>query len=133
MTGFDELVRAYARAVDDRDRAGLTALFAPGAVVVLPSTLLPEGMAAEVDDPGTLVELVTRFAATHHDVQEATVEVSGDTAHGHSRTIAHHYYERDGERRDYVLEVSYEDTYVRTSGRWLFQRRELTAAPIAAR
>lgn len=119
------LPRRYAAAVDDRDRAGLLALFVPDAVVVLPGTITRDGEPEVVTDPAALIDGVERFVSTRHDVEQHTFSITGDAASGETSGTAHHLHERHGRMYDYVLALRYTDAFVRTEHGWRFTRREL--------
>jgi ketosteroid isomerase-like protein len=120
-----ELPVRYARAVDRRDRAALAELFAPGALVVVPGTVTRDGRPNEIDDPTALIDSLSRFSRTRHDILRQDLAAGADMATGETFGEAHHFHERRGELRDYQMTLRYRDTFVRTEHGWRFSRREL--------
>jgi hypothetical protein len=115
----------YARAVDRREKAELRTLFAPAATVVLPASITRGQLPEVVTDPGVLIDGVSRFVRTRHDVVGQTVTVTGDTATGETACQAHHFHDRGGRLHDYQLTLRYADSFVRAADGWRFSRREL--------
>lgn len=129
MTNPSELAGRYAVAVDDRDAAALSALFAPDAEFVQPPALTRG--AGELVTVGaeaiaaTVLGATERLHATHHAVHQVVVDAEGDRGTGRVYCLAHHLYPgRDG-MRDNAIAIRYRDAYVRIDGRWLIARREL--------
>jgi hypothetical protein len=120
-----QLAARYSLAVDRRDTEVLQALFAPGAVVVLPSALAGPGGDTEITDPASLLAPLTRFERTRHAVTQQVININGDTATGETYGVAHHLYRRGGELRDYALALRYRDAFACTGEGWRFTRREL--------
>lgn len=124
------LTAEYARAVDRRDNAALTALFAPDAVLVLPPVL--NGTEQAVEPAGTqrvvssVMDAVSRFVLTRHVVEQHVLEsVSRDRVRGEVYCTAHHISRRADGYRDRRVAIRYQDTFARIGERWLFSRREL--------
>ncbi|MCC3313405.1 nuclear transport factor 2 family protein [Nocardia africana] len=124
------LTAEYARAVDRRDSAALTALFTPDVVLVLPPLL--NGTEQDVELVGrqsvvsSVVDSVSRFVLTRHVVEQAVLEpISGDRARGEVYCTAHHISRRADGHRDRRVALRYQDTFARTAEGWLFARREL--------
>jgi ketosteroid isomerase-like protein len=119
-----DLVARYAQTVDSRDDDGLQALFAPGAVVVIPAALAGPGGNTRIA-PADLLASTARFERTRHIVHQQLATVTGDTARAETYGQAHHVYRRGDERRDSAIEVRYQDEFVRTEDGWRFSGREL--------
>jgi ketosteroid isomerase-like protein len=122
------LADRYAQAVDRRDAAALLALFAPGAVVVLPPPMARRLPSAELVGHGqiaTLIDGVRNFVRTRHVVTQQVVDVRGDTASGEIYCEAHHILGSDERIRDLVLALRYLDSFARVDAGWRFTRREL--------
>ncbi|WP_062996991.1 nuclear transport factor 2 family protein [Nocardia mikamii] len=124
------LTARYARAVDRRDGAALTALFTPDAVLVLPPVL--SGTETTVELAGrqqvvsSVMDAVSRFVLTRHVVEQHVLEpVSPDRVRGEVYCTAHHISRRDDGYRDRRVAIRYQDTFARTGEIWLFSRREL--------
>lgn len=124
------LTARYARAVDRRDGAALTALFTPDAVLVLPPVL--NAMETTVELAGrqgvvsSVMDAVSRFVLTRHVVEQHVLEpVSPDLVRGEVYCTAHHISRRDDGYRDRRVAIRYQDTFARTGENWLFSRREL--------
>lgn len=123
------LVDRYASAVDRRDVPGAAALFsAEGRLVAHfgPGTDDDPVVRTGRDDVAAALEAgLARYQATTHLVGGHVVELDGDTAAGETTCLAHHVYDRAGERRLYVIAVRYADRYERGPGGWLFAERRL--------
>ncbi|NKY43121.1 nuclear transport factor 2 family protein [Nocardia cerradoensis] len=124
------LTAEYARAVDRRDSAALTALFAPDAVLVLPPVLNGTERAVELAGTQRVVSSVTdavsRFVLTRHVVEQCVLEpVSRDRVRGEVYCTAHHVSRRPDGYRDRRVAIRYQDTFDRIGEHWLFSRREL--------
>jgi hypothetical protein len=123
------LVDTYARDVDRRDTAAVAALFSERGRLVAHFGPRVGGMPAvrtgRADIEDALVEGLRRYEATTHVVGGQVVAIDGDSAQGETVCLAHHIYERAGERRLLVLAVRYEDTFVREDGEWRFAERAL--------
>lgn len=116
----------YAAAVDARDLATATALFAPGATLVVPDP--PQALAPVLEHHGhEAIELalsnVRSVELTVHEIVGQVIDPGTDAGHarGHVRCVAHHV---TGEQ-DVVWRLHYEDLYVREASAWLIERREL--------
>ncbi len=124
------LAAGYARAVDRRDSAALTALFAPDAVLVLPPVLNGTEQAIELvgrqSVVSSVVNSVSRFVLTRHVVEQLVLEpISGDRMRGEVYGTAHHISRRADGYRDRRVAIRYQDTFARSGENWLFSRREL--------
>jgi hypothetical protein len=119
-----DLVAQYATAVDSRDGDGLLALFAPGAVVVIPEALAgPDGNTRIA--PADLLASTARFERTRHVIYQQLVAVAGDTARAETYGQAHHIYRRGEQLHDSAIALRYRDEFVRTQDGWCFSGREL--------
>ncbi|WP_182348378.1 nuclear transport factor 2 family protein [Tomitella gaofuii] len=124
-----DLVHRYAALVDDRDLAGLGALFTADAVLRQPRP--PEEM-APVDEIGGRDAIVRNFArleglrTTQHAVV-GTVFTAGPPgqAWGRVACIAHHVSGPDARLVDHAWHLTYEDAYRRTGDAWLIAERTL--------
>jgi hypothetical protein len=122
------LVDTYAWLVDRRDTGAVARLFSPDGRLVShfphldPAPIVRAGR----DDIGAaLVEGLARYLTTTHVVGGQVVALHGDRATGDTTCLAHHVYDRQGERRMLVLAVRYGDEFVRLDGEWLFVERQL--------
>jgi hypothetical protein len=126
-----QLVDAYARHVDRRDTEAVAQLFSATGRLVAHFYLGPDGspnVRQGRDEIGAaLVAGLERYLGTTHVVGGQVVELDpdGSRALGETVCLAHHVYERDGERRLLVMAVRYEDDYVFESGAWRFASRQL--------
>jgi ketosteroid isomerase-like protein len=123
-----ELVERYAQAVDRADGAAVAELFAEDGVLALwtdPTSADPT--AERIGRPAITksVDSISHYVATHHTISSHTSVVEGATATGETLCTAHHLLEERGKRSDRVLYIRYVDTFVRSSGPWLFSRREM--------
>jgi hypothetical protein len=122
------LIDAYAHHVDRRDVDAVAGLFSVDGRLV--SHLQAAGdppivRRGRADIAAALVAGLGRYLGTTHVVGGQVVDVDGDGAAGEATCLAHHLYERDGERRMLVMAVRYADTFVRSAGVWEFDQREL--------
>ena len=123
-----ELVERYAQAVDHADGAGVAALFTEDGVLATwmdPATQQPTGEQTGRDAIAKAVNGLRKYAATHHTISSHSSTVEGVHATGETLCTAHHVTDERGRRKDRVLYIRYLDTFVRTSGPWLFSRREV--------
>jgi hypothetical protein len=126
-----DLVDSYAHHVDRRDAQAGASLFAAGGRLV--SHLDGAGGAGPIvrqgrDEIAGALAFLDRYVATTHVVggQTVTFGTDRDRATGETVCLAHHVYERDGERRMLVMAVRYADVYAREPGGWAFAERQLT-------
>ena len=113
------LLHTYADAVLERDEAAWGALWTEDATWELGPGRVVEGRSAIVD------LWRTSLAAYRHVVQlylSNTATIDGDTATGRAYLVELNV-PMQGERR--MLVASYDDTYRRVSGEWLFSSRSL--------
>ena len=115
-----DLAHRYAAAVDDRDFAGVAALFAPDGVLV---TARPPGRldpSYAFVGPGGVLEamrLLDGVTRTFH----AVVGQVYDGTRGRIACVAHHVVDET----DHVWHLRYLDDYVETADGWRFARREV--------
>lgn len=124
------LAERYAQAVDHRNAAALAALFTPEVVFVLPPELngtnAPSELAGRDALVSSVVKSVERYVATRHIVEQQILDlVSRDSARGETYCTAHHISPYDDGHRDTRVAIRYLDTFARSTGSWLFSRREL--------
>jgi uncharacterized protein (TIGR02246 family) len=123
-----ELVERYAQAVDRRDSAAVAELFAEDGV--LATWMNSDDAAATSERVGreaiaAALESLKRYVATHHTISSHTSVVDGLHATGETLCTAHHLEDTADGRQDRVLYIRYVDNFIRTSGPWLFSRREV--------
>jgi hypothetical protein len=132
VTRPDDLVAAYAAAVDARDWVALAGLFVDGAVLVTPDpprSLEPVLESRGRDEIVATVRKVEAFAGTHHLVESSEWQVDGAVAHGITTGEARHHV--DGpEPHSWVWYVEYRDECIRTGSGWRFETRALTVRRI---
>jgi SnoaL-like domain len=118
-----DLVEAYARAADRRDRAGLESLFLPDASL----TVIRPGAAPHTydgaHDLGQIAPKLERYRRTVHLVSNHRCQIDGDRATGEAEGQAHHLRDSDDGAVDLVVTIRYDDTYTRTSEGWRFATR----------
>lgn len=117
-----QLVQDYGITVDAADRAGLAELYAPDGTFVRPNGEAIEGRDQVVE---FTVSVIEKFAITRHLVLNHRSVVDGDTASGVTYCTAHHLLRKDGGLVDLMLQITYDDSYVR-NGSWRFQSRRIT-------
>jgi uncharacterized protein (TIGR02246 family) len=115
------LVERYATAVDHRDVDAAAACFVPDGRLTVGDGDPLEGRAAIV---GALARL-ERYEVTAHLLGHSNHSVEGDHATGESWCRAHHVYEEDGVRRDWVMAIRYLDRYLRRDDGWRIEDRRL--------
>jgi uncharacterized protein (TIGR02246 family) len=123
-----ELVERYAQAVDRADGAAVAELFAEDGVLALWTDPTSSDPTAERIGRAAItksVDSISHYVATHHTISSHTSVVEGATATGETLCTAHHLLEEGSKRSDRVLYIRYVDTFVRSSGPWLFSRREM--------
>ena len=123
-----ELVERYAQAVDRADGPAVAELFAEDGVLATwmdPATRKSTGENNGRDAIAKAVSGLSRYAATHHTISSHSSTVEGVHATGETLCTAHHVVDENGKKRDRVLYIRYLDTFVRSSGPWLFGRREV--------
>jgi len=123
-----ELVERYAQAVDRHDGAAVAELFTDDGVLATwmdPGTGKSTGDHNGRDAIAAAVDGLNRYAATHHTISSHTSAVEGVHATGETLCTAHHLTAEGKNKQDRVLYIRYVDTFVRTSGPWLFSRREV--------
>ena len=133
---LSDLVHRYALLVDDRDWAGVAALFTEDGVLVSPQpprTLEPDVELRGREDIRAALTNLERMVRTVHEVFGEVYEETPDGASGVVRGAAHHLSERDGRLMDLVWRLRYDDDYRRTADGWRFARRALTLDVVEAR
>lgn len=126
-----DLVETYAHHVDRGDTDAVAGLFSTEGTLVAHFYTGRDGSPnvrrgrAEIRE--ALVAGLAPYLATTHMVggQVLDVDARGGRARGETVCLAHHVYERDGDRRLLVLAVRYQDDYVCESGEWRFAERQL--------
>jgi uncharacterized protein (TIGR02246 family) len=123
-----ELVERYAQAVDRADGTAVAELFTEDGVLATwmdPETGESTGENAGREAIAKAVNGLSRYVATHHTISSHSSTVDGAQATGETLCTAHHVTEERSVRKDRVLYIRYLDKFVRTSGPWLFSRREV--------
>ncbi|WP_183407134.1 nuclear transport factor 2 family protein [Nocardioides marmorisolisilvae] len=132
MSGPEDLVTAYAAAVDARDWVALADLFVEDGALITPDpprSLEPVIASIGRDAIVATVRKVEGFAGTDHVVDSTHWQVDGSAASGLTIGQAHHHV--DGpEPHSWVWYVEYRDDAVRTEAGWRFATRRLTLARI---
>ena len=125
-----ELVDSYALGVDRKQVREVAALFtAEGRLVTTFGPGTPETPVVRTgtdDITAALTEGLARYLCTTHIVGAHRAVVTADSVTGETSCLAHHVYERAGERRLLVMAVRYEDCFALQSGRWRFAERRLS-------
>jgi uncharacterized protein (TIGR02246 family) len=123
------LVDTYARAVDRGDTEAVAGLFTPDGELVAHFHTGPDGAPVvrrgRAEIGAALVAGLRPYLGTTHVVGGHVADIAGTAAHGETVCLAHHVYERAGERRLLVMAVRYEDDYDCADGSWRFARRQL--------
>jgi uncharacterized protein (TIGR02246 family) len=123
------LVDTYAQAVDRGDTEAVAGLFTPDGELIAHFHAGPDGTPVvrrgRAEIAAALVAGLRPYTGTTHVVGGQVADIAGTQAHGETVCLAHHVYERAGERRLLVMAVRYEDDYVSAGGSWRFARRQL--------
>lgn len=115
-----QLARVYALGVDLRDYPLARSVFADEAVVEGSTT----GGPVDVYLP-FILESVSAFKATQHNITNQYISVSGDEGLVWSYAIAVHKVVLGAPRNDFDLGVTYRDTCRRIGGGWLIVQRKV--------
>ncbi len=125
MSDLHELRRTaerYGLGADRRDKALWREVMADDVEIVGPGFAI-SGLEANL---GSIDHLTHAFKATRHLVHDMDVAVSGDTAHGETRSTAEHRMTgADGRDVLLVWAIRYQDQWRRDGNAWKFTRREL--------
>jgi len=123
------LVDRYAQCVDRGDTEAVAALFSAQGRLVAHFHPGRDGSptvrTGRTEIAAALVAGLAPYLGTTHVVGGQVVDLEADHAQGETVCLAHHLYERDGERRLLVMAVRYQDDYVCESGVWRFAERQL--------
>lgn len=115
-----QLARVYALGVDMRDYGLARSVFADDAVVE------GTGTSGAIDDYlPFIVESVSKFKATQHNITNQYISIEGGEAVVWSYAIAVHKVMPDADRPHFNLGVTYCDTCRRTADGWLIARRSV--------
>ncbi|MDT0203215.1 nuclear transport factor 2 family protein [Nocardioides sp. AE5] len=138
LTGDDsvalrDLVNRYAALVDDRDPAGVAALFTDDGVLTTagpPQSLEPTHRHRGTEEIRQALAGLDQLLVTFHAVTGELFDAGPDpdTATGRVSCLAHHISERDGALRDVTWAVTYRDSYRRTPSGWRFAERSAWVA-----
>lgn len=123
-----ELVERYAQAVDRADGDAVAELFTDDGVLTTwmdPATRKATGENKGRSAIAKAVNGLSRYVATHHTISSHSSIVDGAHATGETLCTAHHVTADGRKKQDRVLYIRYLDTFARTSGPWLFSRREV--------
>lgn len=123
---IQDLLVAYAHAVDSRRFDLLDDLFTPDAFIDLSGTGGPKGSLAEVK--AALAEMLALFRVSQHMVGPSLIRVDGDSAT--ARTICHNPMVFAHEPQVWLLGIWYDDELVRTGGGWRIARRGLESSHV---
>lgn len=119
---INDLIVAYADAVDAQDWERFEGLFVPDAHIDYTSAGGIAGTPAEL--AAWMPEAFTAFIWTLHSMSTHAVVFEGqDAASGSLHVVARHGVSFDGAHERLDVGGTYEDRYVRRDGRWLFARR----------
>lgn len=120
-----DLVHRYAARVDDRDAAGVAALFTADGVLASPRPPRDLDPVHEAVGPSaieTAMGQLSAMAVTQHAVVGVVLDAEDADVSGRVACIAHHVLP-DG--TGLVWHLTYRDRYRRTDAGWRFARRDL--------
>jgi uncharacterized protein (TIGR02246 family) len=114
-----QLIYRYARCADTRDGDGFATVFTDdGELQSFGQTFAGPEALSKI--PGML----SNFVKTYHTVLNCLFTLNGDSASGEIYSTAHHLKPtEEGEHSDYVMYITYRDSYRRTSQGWRIARR----------
>ena len=119
---IQDLVVAYATAVDTQDWAGFVELFTPDALIDYSAM---GGSCGGVQETlAFLQKSIPNFSSTQHLVANSAVQVQGDRAVG--RTMCHNpmvMKRESGEEHVFFCGLWYRDEFLRTPTGWRFRQR----------
>jgi hypothetical protein len=115
-----DLVNAYARAADQRDKELMRSLFSDHALVEVPGHCCDS-----IDDFILALDGLNRFTATLHCVHNHVPIVTGDQAEAESYCVATHLYNRDTGSWKMEWGIRYIDRYKRCHDGWKISYRRL--------
>lgn len=120
---IDDLLVAYAHAVDRRRWDVLDEVFVPDALIDYREMGGIRGTLPEIKD--FLAESMQAFVRSHHLVASTQVSLTGDTATAVSLCHNPMVVESDGAERLMVCSLWYHDAFVRTPAGWRMSERVL--------
>ena len=124
-----DLVEAYAHCADRRDAKGQMALFTRDTHFVVYMNAKDPTPSQELHSRDALAPVfddLNKYAATMHFVGQSTIlTLTNDRATGEAYTLAHHLTIDDAKGRLMIAALRYNDSFVKTSGEWLFAERLL--------
>ena len=130
-----DLVARYAACVDTRRVDDLLDLFAPDGALVSPDpprTLQPTVERRGREQVREAMAGLAQVPVTVHALLGSVFDAAGDGATGRTACAAHHVRAgSDGEVRDVVWHLHYDDVYVRSGSGWLFAERRATVDTIS--
>jgi hypothetical protein len=65
------------------------------------------------------------YEVTMHLNGQSTVALDGERATGETYCVAHHVFSAEGGRKLMIAALRYQDSFVKTHGRWRFSERRL--------
>jgi len=122
-----DLVNAYAQRVDNRDPAGVAALFTDDGVLTIRAKVgeaTPTGVRRGREEIAQAIAAMD-YRVTCHMVGNHLAVIDGDQATAETRGIAHHVVGPPGDDVDRVWYLRYLDTYRRTPDGWRIATRDL--------
>jgi ketosteroid isomerase-like protein len=131
---LQQLISAYALAVDRHDRAAIAALFADDAILAVADSTSPSGQRIVVQGRDAIAEFIVELAQpggahfpgpTAHITGALVLVIEADTASGNSQCVAHHITNISGQMVHHTSYLRYQDGFVRRRGGWLIRTRVL--------
>ncbi|UGT43345.1 nuclear transport factor 2 family protein [Nocardia yamanashiensis] len=121
-----ELVERYAAYADRRRDTDLAGLFTEdGALVVEWGPEKPRTDVRGRANIAAAMRPLDRYRATRHVVDNQLLTFDGDVVQGETYCTASHVYDTDDGSRVFVMQIRYQDIFVRDGGDWLFRERRL--------
>jgi SnoaL-like domain len=124
-----ELIEAYAHCADRRDAKGQMSLFTADTHFVVYMNSKDPTPAMDLNSREALAPVfadLNKYDATTHLVGQNTIlTLTGERGTGETYCLAHHVTVDGAKRRLMLASLRYLDTFVKTSGEWLFAERRL--------
>jgi hypothetical protein len=122
LAALRRTAETYALGADRRSKDCWRSVLAQDVEIVGPGFAI-QGLEANL---GSIDHLAHAFKATRHMVHDQDVTVTGDEAHGETRSTAEHRLAGpDGTDLLLVWAIRYQDRWRREGADWKFTRREL--------
>jgi ketosteroid isomerase-like protein len=118
---IEQVLVAYVRAIDRRDRGAIKAVYHPDATDDHGDFV---GLGVDFADHAIDVDL-THFAATSHLLSNITIDLRGNVAAVESYVLATHVTRREDSERLHIMAGRYLDRFQKREGEWRIAARRV--------